>query len=165
MSERDGFQAGVPCWVAAVLPDPEAGVAFYTELFGWEAADIMPPDGPGRYYVCTLGGRAVPAWVNEGLATVLEPAGSKDLEAVLTRTNDGPALSKLHRSFVGLSVRDAEVAYASAARAVRRLIEQHGTSALVALLKDLSQGAPFDDAFQKRTAMKYDDFEALVARK
>lgn len=61
MSERDGFQAGVPCWVAAVLPDPEAGVAFYTELFGWEAADIMPPDGPGRYYVCTLGGRAVAA--------------------------------------------------------------------------------------------------------
>ena len=61
MSERDGFQVGVPCWVAAVLPDPEAGVAFYTELFGWEAADIMPPDGPGRYYVCTLGGRAVAA--------------------------------------------------------------------------------------------------------
>jgi uncharacterized protein len=61
VSERDGFQAGVPCWVAAVLPDPEAGVAFYTELFGWEAADIMPPDGPGRYYVCTLGGRAVAA--------------------------------------------------------------------------------------------------------
>ena len=61
MSERDGFQAGVPCWVAAVLPDPEAGVAFYTELFGWEAADIMPPDGPGRYYVCTLRGRDVAA--------------------------------------------------------------------------------------------------------
>ena len=37
MSERDGFQAGVPCWVAAILPDPEAGVAFYTELFGWRA--------------------------------------------------------------------------------------------------------------------------------
>jgi tetratricopeptide (TPR) repeat protein len=115
--------------------------------------------------VTKLGGRAVPAWVNEGLATVLEPAGSKDVEAVLDRANDGPALSKLHRSFVGLSVRDAEVAYASAARAVRRLIEQHGTSAVVALLKDLSQGAPFDDAFQKRTAMRYEDFEALVARK
>ncbi len=27
------------------------------------------------------------------------------------------------------------------------------------------QGAPFDDAFQKRTAMRYEDFEALVARK
>jgi hypothetical protein len=37
VSERDGFQAGVPCWVAAVLPASEAGVAFYTELFGWRA--------------------------------------------------------------------------------------------------------------------------------
>ena len=62
MSERDGFQAGVPCWVAAALPDPEAGVAFYTELFGWEAAELMPAEGTGRYYVCTLGGRDVAAF-------------------------------------------------------------------------------------------------------
>ena len=61
MSTRNGYRAGVPCWVAAVLPDAAAGVAFYTGLFGWEAADIMPPDGPGRYFVCTLGGRDVAA--------------------------------------------------------------------------------------------------------
>jgi predicted enzyme related to lactoylglutathione lyase len=61
MSARDGFQPGVPCWVAAVLPDPEAGVAFYTALFGWEEADIMPAEGRGRYRVCTLGGRDVAA--------------------------------------------------------------------------------------------------------
>jgi uncharacterized protein len=61
MSARDGYQPGVPCWVAAVLPDAEAGLAFYTELFGWGAADIMPPDGRGRYYVCTLRGRDVAA--------------------------------------------------------------------------------------------------------
>ena len=47
MSARDGYQPGVPCWVAAVLPDAAAGVAFSTGLYGWEAADIMPPDGPG----------------------------------------------------------------------------------------------------------------------
>jgi uncharacterized protein len=61
MSERDGYRAGVPCWVAAVLPDPEAGVAFYTALFGWEATDVMPPEGAGRYYVCSLRGRDVAA--------------------------------------------------------------------------------------------------------
>jgi uncharacterized protein len=61
MSERDGYRAGVPRWVAAVLPDPEAGVAFYTALFGWEATDVMPPEGAGRYYVCTLRGRDVAA--------------------------------------------------------------------------------------------------------
>src|SRR5919112_2931503 len=41
LSERDGYRAGVPCWVAAVLPDPEKAVAFYTELFDWEARETM----------------------------------------------------------------------------------------------------------------------------
>src|SRR5215212_4109616 len=39
MSERDGYEPGVPCWVATVHPDPEKAVCFYTELFGWEATD------------------------------------------------------------------------------------------------------------------------------
>ena len=114
--------------------------------------------------VATLGGRTVPAWVSEGLATVLEPAGSDDAEAMLARTRSRPALSKLHGSFVELSRRDAEVAYASAARAVRRLIEQRGAPAVVALLGDLSRGARFGSAFQQRIAMRYEDFAALVAR-
>jgi tetratricopeptide (TPR) repeat protein len=114
--------------------------------------------------VARLGGRAVPAWVNEGLATVLEPTGIQDAEATLARTSARPAVSKLPASFVGLSTRDAEIAYASAARAVHRLIEQRGVAALVALLKDLAQGAPFPQAFQQRIAMRYEEFAALVAR-
>jgi tetratricopeptide (TPR) repeat protein len=114
--------------------------------------------------VAMLGGRTVPAWVSEGLATVLEPGGSEDAEATLARTDVRPALSKLHRSFVGLSRRDAEIAYASAARAVRLLIEQRGAAAVVALLEDLARGAPFASAFHQRIAMRYEDFAALVAR-
>ena len=114
--------------------------------------------------VAMLGGHTVPAWVNEGLATVLEPAGPEEAEAPLARTDARPALSKLHRSFVGLSRRDAEIAYASSARAVRRLIEQRGTPAVVALLEDLARGASFASAFQRRIAMRYEDFAAVVAR-
>jgi Flp pilus assembly protein TadD len=114
--------------------------------------------------VAGLGGRSVPAWVNEGLATVLEPSAPEDAEATLARTSARPALSQLHASFVGLSTRDAEVAYASAARAVRRLIERRGVAALVALLEDLARGAPFARAFQQRVAMPYEDFATLVAR-
>ncbi|MEV6313704.1 VOC family protein [Streptomyces sp. NPDC051776] len=29
------FNEGVPCWVDAMVPDPEAGKRFYGELFGW----------------------------------------------------------------------------------------------------------------------------------
>ena len=61
MSERDGYQAGVPCWVAGVYPDPEKAVTFYTELFGWEAEETMGADSPGKYYLCRLRGRDVAA--------------------------------------------------------------------------------------------------------
>jgi predicted enzyme related to lactoylglutathione lyase len=61
MSERDGYQAGVPCWVASDYPDPEKAVAFYTELFGWEAEETMGANSPGKYYLCRLRGRDVAA--------------------------------------------------------------------------------------------------------
>jgi tetratricopeptide (TPR) repeat protein len=112
--------------------------------------------------VAMVGGRTVPAWLNEGLATVLEPAGSEDAEAPLARTRVRPDLSKLHRSFVDLSRHDAEIAYASAARAVRRLIEQRGAPAIVALLQDLAQGATFASAFQRRIEIPYEDFSAVA---
>ena len=114
--------------------------------------------------VAMIGGRTVPAWVNEGLATALEPAGAYDVEATSTRSDAQPELSKLHRSFVGFGRRDAEIAYASAAGAVRRLLDQRGAAALVALLKDLAGGAPFTSAFRQRIEMRYEDFAALAAR-
>ena len=114
--------------------------------------------------VAGLGGRTVPAWVNEGLATALEPAGTAAAESALLEFNGRPALSALHRGFGGLGTRDAEVAYASAARAMRRLIERRGASAVVALLGDLSRGETFEHAFHRRIEMRYEDFAALVAR-
>jgi uncharacterized protein len=65
MSERDGFEHGVPCWVQAVHPNPGAAVSFYTQLFGWEAENLMPPDHPGEYFVCRLRGRDVAAIVSQ----------------------------------------------------------------------------------------------------
>src|SRR3954452_37068 len=61
MSERDGFQPGVPCWIDTWQPDADAAVAFYTRLFGWEAEDTMPAEIPGKHYMCRLRGRDVAA--------------------------------------------------------------------------------------------------------
>ena len=60
MSERDGFQPGVPCWVDTLQADPDAARRFYGELFGWEfeGPGPMPGDG-GRYFVARLRGRDV----------------------------------------------------------------------------------------------------------
>jgi predicted enzyme related to lactoylglutathione lyase len=61
MSERDGYQPGVPCWVDTWQPDADAAVSFYTRLFGWEVEDTMPPDSPGKHFMCRHRGRDVAA--------------------------------------------------------------------------------------------------------
>jgi uncharacterized protein len=61
MPERDGYMPGVPCWVDTSQPDPDAGAAFYRDLFGWEIEDVMPPGSPGKYYIGRLRGGDVAA--------------------------------------------------------------------------------------------------------
>jgi tetratricopeptide (TPR) repeat protein len=114
--------------------------------------------------VAAIGGRTVPAWLNEGLATVLEPEGSAGTEALLAETDASPTLSALHQSFVGLSKHDAHIAYALAARSVRRLMADHGAPAIVSLLQDLRRGEPFASAFHRRIGTPYEAFAALAMR-
>jgi predicted enzyme related to lactoylglutathione lyase len=57
MSHRDGYEHGVPSWIAGAHADPEQAAAFYTELFGWEA------ERRGDQIVCTLRGRDVAGFV------------------------------------------------------------------------------------------------------
>ena len=52
MSERDGYAPGVPCWVDIWQDDANAAAAFYTGLFGWDAAR-------GEYSLFQLRGRDV----------------------------------------------------------------------------------------------------------
>jgi len=61
MPQRDGYISGVPCWIDTSQPDPEAAVAFYRALFGWEFEDAMPPGSPGRYFMARLHGGDVAA--------------------------------------------------------------------------------------------------------
>jgi predicted enzyme related to lactoylglutathione lyase len=59
MSEREGYEHGVPCWVDTLQPDVDAAVAFYGAVFGWDVGGPgeMPGDPPGRYYVAQVRGR------------------------------------------------------------------------------------------------------------
>ncbi len=61
MLERDGYLPGVPCWIDTSQPDPEAAVAFYSGLFGWDCEDVMPPGAPGSYFMARLRGGDVAA--------------------------------------------------------------------------------------------------------
>jgi uncharacterized protein len=61
MPDRDGYIAGVPCWVDTNQPDPEAAAEFYGGLFGWELEQVMPPEAPGKYFMARLRGGDVAA--------------------------------------------------------------------------------------------------------
>jgi predicted enzyme related to lactoylglutathione lyase len=61
MAERDGYIAGVPCWIDTSQPDPEAAVAFYSGLFGWEFENVMPPESGGQYFIGRIRGGDVAA--------------------------------------------------------------------------------------------------------
>lgn len=61
MPDRAGYIPGVPCWVDASQPDPEAAVHFYSELFGWDFENVMPEGSEGLYCIGRLRGRDVAA--------------------------------------------------------------------------------------------------------
>jgi uncharacterized protein len=56
MAERDGYIPGVPCWIDTSQPDPQAALAFYGGLFGWEFEDMMPEGAGGNYFVGRIRG-------------------------------------------------------------------------------------------------------------
>ena len=61
MPERDGYIPGVPCWIDTSQPDPDAAVRFYSELFGWQFEDVMPPGSEGKYFSARIRGGDVAA--------------------------------------------------------------------------------------------------------
>jgi predicted enzyme related to lactoylglutathione lyase len=61
MTDEDRYIPGVPCWIDTSHPDPEAAVAFYGDLFGWEFEDVMPAGSPVPYFIARVRGQDVAA--------------------------------------------------------------------------------------------------------
>lgn len=49
MLKREGYPAGVPCWIDILQPDVAATMAFYGELFGWDFEVRTPAGAPTAY--------------------------------------------------------------------------------------------------------------------
>jgi uncharacterized protein len=83
MSERSGYEPGVPCWVDTWQGDGDATAGFYTALFGWEAAR-------GEYSMFRLRGRDVAGLGGEPV----EPAAwttyiqAEDVDAAATAVTE-----------------------------------------------------------------------------
>ncbi|HEX6213827.1 MAG TPA: tetratricopeptide repeat protein [Vicinamibacterales bacterium] len=112
----------------------------------------------------SLATRNLPAWLNEGLASVLE---SDDLDwatHIVGKAGFVPPLRRLTPPFAKLSGGDAQLAYAASALAARRLLDEAGGTAVANLLRDLGAGIEFEDAFQRRIQKSLAEFEASLGQ-
>jgi len=103
-----------------------------------------------------LAPRGVPQWLNEGLAVLFERTGAAR-EPVRGDTPLIP-LTKLERSFAGLSNDDARLAYAESTQAAQKVIDVGGPMAIYNLLTNIGSGLPFDAAFERAVLMPYSEF-------
>lgn len=51
------YEPGTPCWLDLMVPDQQAALDFYKDLFGWQGE--IGPEEYGGYSVCTLKGKPV----------------------------------------------------------------------------------------------------------
>src|SRR4051812_26077105 len=83
MSERNGYETGVPCRVTALQPYCHAGADFYSRVFGWEC------EFAGGFFIARMRGREVagvaplaaggqvPAWITNIYAEDVDAAADR----------------------------------------------------------------------------------------
>ncbi|WP_374200798.1 VOC family protein [Streptomyces bambusae] len=70
MPDKNGpYKAGTPCWIDLMVPDQQAAIDFYADLFGWQG-EVGPAEA-GGYAVCELKGKPV-----AGIMAAMNPDGS-----------------------------------------------------------------------------------------
>ena len=107
----------------------------------------------------SLATRSLPTWLNEGLASVLESDDLGWATAVVDKVGKMPPLRRLVAPFSKLSGGEAAYAYAASAVAARRLLDEAGGPAIANLLRDLGDGADFEEAFERRIQKSLAQFE------
>jgi hypothetical protein len=102
----------------------------------------------------------VPTWLNEGLAAASESESVSWASEQLNKAGGSISLSALTTSFSRFNGAQAEIAYASSATAVQRMIDEAGGYAVANLLRDLGDGVDFDTAFARRIQRPFTEFAA-----
>lgn len=108
--------------------------------------------------VRTLASNHVPTWLNEGIAVVLESGDLGWADQRVQQDGGTIPIERLTGSFARLNGVEAELAYASSALAVRRMLDEAGGYAIANLLRDLGAGVAFDTAFARRMNRSLADF-------
>ena len=102
--------------------------------------------------------RNVPMWLEEGIASIVEPRDLSWARDEVTRAGRLLPAGVMMRPFRNLPAGEARLAYAQAALMTRAIVDQYSEGALNALVNDLGRGVPFDEAFRARMFTAWSDF-------
>ncbi|MFF8958431.1 VOC family protein [Streptomyces sp. NPDC014894] len=96
---------GSLCWLELYTPDTDAGLAFYTEVFGWGSSAMPYPDGSGSYVMTHPAGETEEAMFAGLVPLTAEPTGSRphwlpyfevrDCDAVVSLAQDSGGAVRL----------------------------------------------------------------------
>ncbi|SEH00643.1 hypothetical protein SAMN05444920_11774 [Nonomuraea solani] len=100
MSQRSGYDPGIPCWVDLSSTDVGASARFYTEVFGWRA-DMIDDPAAGGYGMFVHQDKKV-----AGLGPVMD-GGPRSSWSTYVATDDAAALAERVRKAGGTVVMEA----------------------------------------------------------
>jgi tetratricopeptide (TPR) repeat protein len=148
-----------PAWAAAAY-DGTIRVPVRGALNNTKELDRVLAHEFTHALVRTLATRGVPTWLNEGLAAALESDDVEWARDTIRRADRPMSLTALRSSFGRLTGDQAQVAYATSALAVRRLLDEAGGFAVANLLRDLGEGVDLESAFLHRIQQSFASFQS-----
>jgi hypothetical protein len=150
-----------PAWAAAAF-DGKIRVPIRGALEHPEELERVLAHELAHAFVHSIAPRGVPTWLNEGIAMFFEPGGARRADQRVADTPKRLSFERLARQFGTLSTAEAEIAYAQSAIITRRLFAEGGGWTVQALLRDLADGVPFPEAYERRLLLPYHDFPGTL---
>ena len=154
--ERADFARRTPRWIAGFAHGADGTVVLFPERspsYPYDSLeDVLQHEIAHVLIVRAAAGDNVPRWFHEGLALAAErPWGLEDRAraafAIAMRRVDAPALDRL---FEG-SESEVSRAYAIAGAWLRDILRRHGPTAPARILREMSTGQRFTDAYARAT--------------
>jgi hypothetical protein len=150
-----------PAWAAGVY-DGTIRVPMRGALEKREELDRVLAHEFTHALVRSLAAHGVPTWLNEGLATALESGDLAWAERRVRNARGAVSVASLPAGFARLTGDQAQLAYATSALAVRRILEEAGGFAVANLLRDLGDGVELEAAFAHRIQRTLADFQVAL---
>lgn len=161
-------QTGAPEWTSAMYFRNEITIPL-TKTTGWDEEELHRALRHEYVHavVAELSNYKCPAWMDEGIAQLLEGQINPLLGPALRKwiaVNQAIPLDWLHNGFTTLDAAYVPAAYAQSLFAVRKLIQTNGFSSVGTYLQHLQSGKSERRAFHLAFGMKKSLFEQELTR-